>query len=272
MLRARPPTNLMEYIIPNEKYRFYPAPFMHYVYILRNTIRNQIYVGSTNDLRKRFSEHNDGKQISTKRYRPWDLVYYEAFCEEKLARLREQKLKYNGNAMKELKLRIGLSKNGAGFTLIEILLAMSIVLLIASGSFIGFKSFNQQQALSSTWDTLRNNFNEARSNAASQVIRTSVCNSPGQTLVGHQLNFYTNSYDLVEVCQNAGGAEPAPLPLIKTIPLPPGITFNPVPNPAFIRFVVLTGGISGVSNRTVTITNTQGNTRSITVNTVGVIQ
>lgn len=157
-----------------------------------------------------------------------------------------------------------------GFTLIEILLAMSMVLLIASGSFIGFKSFNQQQALSSTWDTLRNNFNEARSNAASQVIRTNVCNSPGQTLVGHQLNFYTNSYDLVEVCRTAGGAESTPV--IKTIPLPPGITFNPVPNPAFIRFVVLTGGISGVSNRTVTITNTQGNTRRITVNTVGVIQ
>ena len=159
---------------------------------------------------------------------------------------------------------------GAGFTLIEILLAMTVVLLISAGSYIGFKSFNQQQALSSTWDTLRNNFNEARSNAASQVIRTSVCNSPGQTLVGHQLNFYTNSYDLVEVCQNAGGAEPAPLPLIKTIPLPPDISFNPA-NPASIRFLVLTGGISGGS-KTVTIRNAQDNTRSITVNTVGVIQ
>ena len=158
-----------------------------------------------------------------------------------------------------------------GFTLIEILLAMSIVLLIASGSFIGFKSFNQQQALSSTWDSLRNSFNEARSSAASQVIRTSVCSGVGQTLIGHQISFPNDrSYELREVCQL--GTNPPTENLIKTVPLPPGVTFNPVPNPTFIRFVVLTGGISGGLNRTVTITNTQGNTRSVTVNTVGVIQ
>lgn len=154
-----------------------------------------------------------------------------------------------------------------GFTLIEILLVMSIILLISAGSFVGFTSFNRQQTLSSTWDTLRNSFNEARSNAASQVIRTSICNASVQTLVGHQLNFHTTFYDLEEVCQNGSTTS---TPLIKRIFLPSGITFNP--NPAPIRFVVLTGGISGGLNRTVIITNTQGQTKSITVNTVGVIQ
>ncbi|MDO8530210.1 MAG: GIY-YIG nuclease family protein [bacterium] len=81
---------------------------MWYVYVLKSTLFEEIYVGSTGDLKRRVTEHNDGKEISTKRYMPWVLCYYEAYFSEKLARLREKKLKYHGNAMKELKKRIGL--------------------------------------------------------------------------------------------------------------------------------------------------------------------
>jgi putative endonuclease len=81
---------------------------MYYVYLLKSKLNGELYRGSTNDLKYRFKEHNDGKVFSTKRYRPWKLIYYEAFAEEKLARLREQKLKHNGNAMHELKKRLGL--------------------------------------------------------------------------------------------------------------------------------------------------------------------
>ncbi|MFN0157690.1 MAG: GIY-YIG nuclease family protein [Bacteroidota bacterium] len=31
-----------------------------FVYILRSKIRDFVYVGSTNDLRRRLAEHNDG--------------------------------------------------------------------------------------------------------------------------------------------------------------------------------------------------------------------
>lgn len=81
---------------------------MFYVYLLQSKLKNQIYVGSTKDLRKRLTDHNDGKERSTKRYLPWKLIYYEAYEIEKYAREREMKLKYNGNAMRELKKRIGL--------------------------------------------------------------------------------------------------------------------------------------------------------------------
>lgn len=81
---------------------------MYYVYILKSKLYDQIYIGSTNDLRKRLSEHNDGQGISTKRYKPWKLLYYEAYHEETMARMREKRLKYNGNAIRELKKRIGL--------------------------------------------------------------------------------------------------------------------------------------------------------------------
>lgn len=82
---------------------------MFYVYILKSiSYPKEIYTGSTNDLRLRFRLHNKGSVISTKRYRPWQLLYYEAYQTEKGARIREQRLKHNGNAIRELKKRIGL--------------------------------------------------------------------------------------------------------------------------------------------------------------------
>jgi len=81
---------------------------MWYVYVLKSKVKDEIYIGSTNDLRRRLKEHNDGQEISTKRYMPWSLYYYEAYLMQKLARMREKRLKYNGNAIKELKKRIGL--------------------------------------------------------------------------------------------------------------------------------------------------------------------
>jgi len=58
------------------------------------------------------------------------VYYYEAYFEEKFARIRESRLKYNGNAFRELKKRIGL-KTGVGFTLIEVMLAVVLVGLLA---------------------------------------------------------------------------------------------------------------------------------------------
>ncbi len=81
---------------------------MFYAHVLKSNFVEEIYVGSTNDLRRRIKEHNNGVEISTKRYIPWALCYYEAYSTEKLARLREKRLKNNGNAIRELKKRIGL--------------------------------------------------------------------------------------------------------------------------------------------------------------------
>lgn len=104
---------------------------MYYVYVLESLLTKELYVGSTNDLKKRFKNHNEGKVISTKRYRPWKLIYYEAYIEEQLARMREQKLKHHGNAMRQLKNRIIKNvKNSAGFTLLELLLSMGVLMIL----------------------------------------------------------------------------------------------------------------------------------------------
>ena len=51
------------------------------------------YTGYTNDLKKRFSDHNKGLVQSTKTRRPFVLVYYEGCISMLDARARERYLK-----------------------------------------------------------------------------------------------------------------------------------------------------------------------------------
>ncbi|HBT81139.1 hypothetical protein A3B26_02130 [Candidatus Giovannonibacteria bacterium RIFCSPLOWO2_01_FULL_48_47] len=66
---------------------------MHYVYLLKSSITGTKYIGCTGDLKKRLVEHNSGGVSSTKRGRPWKLIYYEAFTSKYDAFKREKELK-----------------------------------------------------------------------------------------------------------------------------------------------------------------------------------
>ncbi len=66
---------------------------MFYNYILQSEKNRNLYVGYALDLRKRLKEHNQGLVKSTKPYRPWILIYYEACLNEKDVRRREHYLK-----------------------------------------------------------------------------------------------------------------------------------------------------------------------------------
>jgi putative endonuclease len=80
--------------------------YMFYVYILKSKLDGKLYIGSTNDLRRRFEEHNKGQVRSTKSRAPFELRYYEAYFLEEDARHRERSLKKDGNALAQLKRRI----------------------------------------------------------------------------------------------------------------------------------------------------------------------
>jgi putative endonuclease len=82
---------------------------MFYAYLLRSKKDNKLYIGFTNDLRRRLKEHNSGKNKSTSYRRPLELVYYEAYKSEQDARQREKNLKLFGKALGGLKRRINLS-------------------------------------------------------------------------------------------------------------------------------------------------------------------
>jgi len=69
---------------------------MYYVYVLRK-IDGKIYIGYTNDLKRRMYEHKDKKS---------ELIYYEAYKNKLDAQDRERKLKERGNSVRFLKNRI----------------------------------------------------------------------------------------------------------------------------------------------------------------------
>jgi len=65
----------------------------YYVYILQSQKDNSFYIGYTSDLKKRFKEHNDGQSQATKPFRPYKLIFYEAFLNRIDAKNREEYLK-----------------------------------------------------------------------------------------------------------------------------------------------------------------------------------
>ena len=76
---------------------------MYYVYILKSIKDNNLYIGYTNDLRRRLREHNTLSSKATKPRLPLKLVYYEAYLSEKDAKDRESKLKRFSGSYTHLK-------------------------------------------------------------------------------------------------------------------------------------------------------------------------
>ena len=74
------------------------AIMFYYVYVLQSLKSNGLYIGYTEDLRKRLQEHNRGLNFSTKPHKPWKLIHYEAYLNEKDAKRREEYLKTNQGA------------------------------------------------------------------------------------------------------------------------------------------------------------------------------
>ena len=72
-----------------------------WLYILANRPGGTLYVGVTNDLIRRVSEHREGASEGfTKRYDVKRLVYYEAYDDIRLAIQRERTIKHWPRAWK----------------------------------------------------------------------------------------------------------------------------------------------------------------------------
>ncbi len=66
---------------------------MHYVYVLHSKSDGKLYIGCTNDLKRRICEHNDRKVYATRNRVPLSPVYYECFINKSDAFTREKWLK-----------------------------------------------------------------------------------------------------------------------------------------------------------------------------------
>ncbi|MDO8435802.1 MAG: GIY-YIG nuclease family protein [bacterium] len=82
---------------------------MFFVYILKSIKDRNLYIGYTNDLRKRLKEHNLGLVRPTKSRKPLYFVYYEAYASKQDATKREHNLKLRAKALRQLKNRLEFS-------------------------------------------------------------------------------------------------------------------------------------------------------------------
>jgi putative endonuclease len=67
---------------------------MFYTYVLQSKkSKDEFYIGYTTDLSNRLKEHNQGLNLSTKRYKPWKVIYCEICTDIDDTKRRERYLK-----------------------------------------------------------------------------------------------------------------------------------------------------------------------------------
>lgn len=132
-------------------------------------------------------------------------------------------------------------KTPKGFTLLELIIAMGIALILASGIFAAYEKFNRRERLRQAASTLKNNLRFGQSKAINGEKPTAGCTQ----LVSFVFTFSTGSYTMQAMCtEGLAGA-------ITTVALPTNVMFTGSPSPLLFR--VLTGTVS--ADKTLTVTD-----------------
>ena len=84
---------------------------LYYTYVLESCRDNKLYIGWTDDLKKRIEEHREGRVPSTKYRLPLKLIYFEA-CLSKEATIKREKYFKTGFGRRFLKNRLAGSRGG----------------------------------------------------------------------------------------------------------------------------------------------------------------
>jgi putative endonuclease len=82
---------------------------MFFVYILEAIESKRYYIGQTDNLPTRIKKHNEGRNLSTKAYIPWQLKWWKEFDSRSEAVIAERKLK---RIKKRTRLEKFVSENG----------------------------------------------------------------------------------------------------------------------------------------------------------------
>ncbi len=78
---------------------------MYFTYVLKSNKDSKLYIGFTNNLKRRLSEHSDGKILSTELRKPLKLIYFEA-CLNKNKAIQREKYFKTGFGRRYLKNRV----------------------------------------------------------------------------------------------------------------------------------------------------------------------
>lgn len=155
-----------------------------------------------------------------------------------------------------------------GYTLVEILLALTVIGLLFSFGFVSFRDFSRRQAVADAAKEIQGDLRLAQGDALTgQKPDNPRCRFP-KTLNSYSFNVLSNSAYRIEA--NCVGV---PV-VVKSVTMPSDITIStPLPNP--LKFKILGQGTNIGSGLTWTLTLTQagtGNTVDVTVSWGGEIQ
>jgi prepilin-type N-terminal cleavage/methylation domain-containing protein len=143
-----------------------------------------------------------------------------------------------------------------GFTLIEVVVAISIALLVTGLIIANYNTYNDIQTLKQATLTLKNDLRFIQSKAISGEKPSSGCSQ----LQGWNISFLADSYSYQPECSE-GLVEPVVL-----VHLPPAVTFSPIPSP--FSMSVLTRGTDLPAAITITLTGA-GKNYQLVVETSG---
>jgi prepilin-type N-terminal cleavage/methylation domain-containing protein len=149
-----------------------------------------------------------------------------------------------------------------GFTLIELMVVISIMAILGTLSIAGFKSYNQVQSIQASTSDVISMLSLAKSRAQSQVKPPiDICNG---TLDGYKIEIRTTANtDSIGLKSKCGGVE-SPRPLMIKI-LPKNVKFT---SSADYFFPVQTGGVDHEGEINLAI---GGKTRTVTITKLGII-
>lgn len=112
MARVNSPVFALQHIVFSSLRGLISRMIFHFVYILISDKDKSLYIGISNNVFRRLTEHNAGKSTYTSRKRPYRLIYYEAFANSQDAYRREGYFKTTkGKKALKLMLRKTLTMN-----------------------------------------------------------------------------------------------------------------------------------------------------------------
>jgi prepilin-type N-terminal cleavage/methylation domain-containing protein len=153
-----------------------------------------------------------------------------------------------------------------GYTLLEILITLTIIGLIFGFGYVGFREFSQRQALTGLARSIKGDLRLAQELALAGKKPDDIkCDSP-QVLNGYYFRRNSNANYTIEASCSGGTSE------IKSVNLPADINFTSLSiNPILFKILGEGNNISDSATITLTQINT-GNTGTITITSGGEIK
>jgi len=134
-----------------------------------------------------------------------------------------------------------------GFTLIEMIVAITLMMILLGVTISGYASYNSKQNIKQAALNLKSNLRTARTNAMSgkKPLECTV----EETLIGYEVSFTTSSYTITPRCSVTDSIAEGVL----SVQLPPGIEFSEIPST--FTYSPLTQGVSGILPTTIVFTD-----------------